>query len=50
MKKIAIQDNNTMAWERYKEARNKANNAIKSAKRQYFMDNLDMNKANPHKT
>ena len=32
MKKIAIQENNTSAWERYKKARNKVNNAIKSAK------------------
>ena len=32
MKKIAIQENNTSAWVRYKQARNEVNNAIKSAK------------------
>ena len=37
MKKIAIQENNTTAWERYKQVRNEVNNAIKSAKKQYFM-------------
>ena len=50
MKKIGIQDNNTAAWERCKQARNEGNNAIKSAKRQYFMHNLDLNKKNPRKT
>ena len=50
MKKIAIQENNTTAWERYKQARNEVNNAIKSAKKQYFMHNLEMNKKNPRKT
>ena len=29
MKKIAMQENNEMAWERYKHARNEVNNAIK---------------------
>ena len=50
MKKIAIQENNTTAWERYKQARNEVNNAIKSAKKQHFMHNLEMNKKNPRKT
>ena len=39
-----------MAWERYKQARNEVNNAIKQAKKQYFMDNLEVNKMNPRKT
>ena len=50
MKKIGIEDNNTTAWERCKQARNEANNTIKSAKRQYFMHNLHLNKKNPRKT
>ena len=50
MKKIAIQENNTTAWERYEQARNEVNNAIKSAKKQYFMHNLEVNKKNPRKT
>ena len=33
MKKFAIQGDNTTAWERYKQARNEVNNAIKSAKK-----------------
>ena len=40
MKKISIQENNTSAWVRYKQARNEVNNAIKSAKKQYFIHNL----------
>ena len=50
MKKIAIQENNTSAWVRYKQARNEANNVIKSAKKHYFMHNLKLNKKNPRKT
>ena len=40
MKKIAIQQNNTSAWVRYKQARNEVNNVIKSAKKQCFIHNL----------
>ena len=50
MKKIAIQEKSTTAWERYKQARNEVNNAIKSAKKQYFTHNLEVNKMNPRKT
>ena len=39
-----------MAWERYKQARNGVNNAIKSAKKQYFTHNLELNETNPRKT
>ena len=49
MKKIATQENNTSAWVRYKQARNEVNNAIKSAKKQYFIHNLlnlEVNKKN----
>ena len=37
------------AWERYKHARNETNNVIKSAERQYFIYNLEMNETNPRK-
>ena len=50
MKKIAIQENSATAWQRYKQARNEVNNAIKSAKKQYFTHNLEVNKLNPRKT
>ena len=50
LKKIAIQENSAAAWERYKQARNGVNNAIKSAKKQYFTRNLELNKTNPRKT
>ena len=50
MVKIAIQENNTSAWVGYKQARNEVNNAIKSAKKQYFIHNLELNKKNPRKT
>ena len=38
-----------MRWEQYKQARNETNNAIKSAKRQYFLHNLELNKKNSSK-
>ena len=47
MKKIAIQENSATAWQ---QARNEVNNAIKSAKKQYFTHNLEVNKLNPRKT
>ena len=50
MKKIAIQEDNTSAWVRCKQARNEVSNAIKSAKKQYFIHNLEVNKKNPRKT
>ena len=40
----------THGLERYKKARNETNNAIKSAKLQYFWHNLDLNKKNSSKT
>ena len=50
LKKKAIIENNAASWEQYKQARNETNNAIKSAKRQYFLHNLELNKKNPSKT
>ena len=50
VKKKAIIENNAVSWEQYKQARNKTNNAIKSAKRLYFLHNLELNKKNSSKT
>ena len=50
LKKKAIIENNAASWEQYKQARNETNNAIKSAKRQYFLHNLGLNKNNSSKT
>ena len=49
LKKKAIIENNAAIWEQYKQARNETNNAIKSAKRQYFLHNLEFNKKNSSK-
>ena len=46
---MAIQENNATAWEWYKQARKEVNDAIKSAKKHYFMHNLEVNKMNPRK-
>ena len=37
-------------WQQYKHARDETNNAIRTAKRQYFKDNLEINKKTPRKT
>ena len=50
MKKVAVQENSMTAWEQYKQARNEVNSAIKLAKKQYFTNNLEVNKMNPQKT
>ena len=50
LKTKAIIENNAARWEQYKQARNETNNAIKSAKRQYFLHNLELNKENSSKT
>ena len=44
LKKKAIIENNATGWKQYKEARNETNNAIKSAKRQYFLHTLELKK------
>lgn len=36
MKKIAIQEKSATAWERYKQARNEVNNAIKWQKTVFY--------------
>ena len=50
LKKKAASTNDHSIWKQFKDARNKANNSVKKAKRKYFSDNLDANKSDPRKT
>ena len=50
LKKKAASTNDPSIWKQFKDARNKANNSVKKAKRKYFSENLDANKSDPHKT
>ena len=50
LKKKAASTNNPLIWKQFKDARNKANNSVKKAKRKYFSENLDANKSDPRKT
>ena len=50
LKKKAFIESNAASWEQYKQAPNETNNAIKSAKRQYFLHHLGLNKKNSPKT
>ena len=50
LKKKADSTNDPLSWKQFKDARNKANNSVKKAKRKYFSENLDANKSDPHKT
>ena len=50
IKKKAISSNDHDMWEKFKCARNQANNAIKQAKKRHFSDNLKVSKGNPRKT
>ena len=50
LKKKAVSSNDSAAWDQYKRARNRANNAIKLAKKLYVSDNLEANKGNLRKT
>ena len=49
-KKLAVNTNDTAYWQQYKNVRNQTNNDIKTAKKRYFIDNLELNKSNPRKT
>ena len=49
-KKKAASTNDPSIWKQFKDARNKANNSVKKAKRKYFSENLDANKSDPRKT
>ena len=50
LKRKATLNNDVTTWQQYKHARNETNNAIRTAKRHYFKDNLEFNKKNPRKT
>ena len=50
LKKKADSTNDPLSWKQFKDARNKANNSVKKAKRKYFSENLDANKSDPRKT
>ena len=50
LKKKAVSTNDPSIWKRFKDARNKVNNAVKNAKRKYFSDHFDANKSDPRKT
>jgi len=50
LKKKAASTNDLSIWKQFKDARNKANNAMKNAKRKYFSDHPDANKSDPCKT
>ena len=50
LKKKAASTNDPSIWKQFKDARNKANNSVKKAKRKYFSENLDANKSDPCKT
>ena len=50
LKKKAASTNDPLIWKQFKDARNKANNSVKKAKRKYFSENLDGNKSDPLKT
>ena len=50
LNKKAASTNDPLIWKQFKDARNKANNSVKKAKRKYFSENLDANKSDPRKT
>ena len=50
LKKKAVSSNDSVAWDQYKRARNRANNAVKLAKKLYVSDNLEANRGNLRKT
>ena len=48
--KKAASTNDLSIWKQFKDARNKANNSVKNAKRKYFSNHFDANKSDPRKT
>ena len=50
LKQKAIREGNSESWEQFKYARNRTNNLIKTAKRQYFVNNFEVNKSNSKET
>ncbi len=50
LKQKAIRDGNPESWNQFKHARNRTINLIKTAKRQYFVTNFEVNKSGSRKT
>ena len=50
LKKKAASTNDPSIWKQFKDARNRASNLVKKAKRKYFSETLDTNKSDPRKT
>ena len=50
LKQKAIREGNSESWEQFKYARNRTNNLIRTAKRQYFVNNFEVNKSNSKET
>ena len=50
LEKKAASTNDPSIWKQFKDARSKANNSVKKAKRKCYSENLDANKSDPHKT
>ena len=50
LKQKAIREDNYQIWEKFKHARNHTNNLIKTAKREYFVNNFEINKSNSKET
>ena len=50
LKQKEIREDNYQIWEQFKHARNHTNNLIKTAKREYFVNNFEINKSNSKET
>ena len=50
LKQKAVREDNYQIWEQFKHARNHTNNLIKTAKREYFVNNFEINKSNSKET
>ena len=50
LKQKAIREGNSQIWEQFKYVRNHTNNLIRTAKRQYFANNFEVNKSNSKET
>ena len=50
LKKKAASTKDPLIWKKFKDARNKANDSVKKARRKYFSENFDANISDPRKT
>ena len=50
LKQKAASTNDPLIWKQFKDARNKASNSVKKAKRKHFSENLESNKSDSRKT